>query len=152
MGKPQADIDYGRFAFEEIASAIRTERASNTEAADIEVVQNEYVLHAGRQPIEQHARCRYRHPFCTNQRDVDTKLIPNNNVIEEHARRIIKERLIEQAMAKISDELAAQSAAAELPQNLREEIGSLLSEERELPWDAAVARIVIVTGAIGDVD
>jgi DNA topoisomerase 6 subunit A-like protein len=70
------------------------------------------------------------------------KVIPDDDVIEMHARRVIKQRLVEQTIAKTSDELAKQTKALELPQDLREQIEELLEETPELPWDEAVAQIV----------
>jgi hypothetical protein len=66
------------------------------------------------------------------------KLIPDDDVIEEHARRVITELMI----AKISDEIAEKAAAVDLPEDLRSGVERLLEQQPELPWDAAVAAIV----------
>ena len=66
------------------------------------------------------------------------KLIPDHDVIEEHARRVIRELMIE----KISDEIAEKAAAVDLPEDLRSGVERLLEQQPELPWDAAVAAIV----------
>jgi hypothetical protein len=70
------------------------------------------------------------------------KVIPDDEVIEMHVRRIIKQRLAEQAIAKIADELTELAKTLELPKDLREQIWELLEEKPELPWDEAVAQIV----------
>jgi hypothetical protein len=70
------------------------------------------------------------------------KVIPDDDVIEKHARRVIKHRLTEQVIAKISDEFTKQAEAVELPEDLREQIEDLLEAEPEVPWDAAVALII----------
>jgi hypothetical protein len=66
------------------------------------------------------------------------KLIPHDDVIEKHARRVIKERLV----AKISDEFEKEAAKADLPEDLRRQIEDFLQQNPELPWDAAVAQII----------
>ena len=70
------------------------------------------------------------------------KVVPDDDVIEEHARRIIKQRLVEQAIARISKELTEQTATVDLREDLREHIDVLLEENPELPWDEALARII----------
>jgi hypothetical protein len=71
-----------------------------------------------------------------------TKLIPDDKIIEEQARRVIKEGLIAQAIAKIDGDLAKRTKTKKLPTNLRDRIGRLLEQQPELPWDAAVAIIL----------
>jgi hypothetical protein len=70
------------------------------------------------------------------------KVIPDDDVIEMHARRVIKQRLAEQTIAKISEQLTEQAKTLELPKDLREQIQELLEEKPALPWDEAVAQIV----------
>ena len=71
-----------------------------------------------------------------------TKLIPDEAVIEQHARRTIERQLLAHAIAKISSEIADQARSAELPTNLREQIKTLFAEQPNLPWDEAVAQIM----------
>ena len=66
------------------------------------------------------------------------KVIPADDIIEQCARRAIKERL----QADLADELTAKADAAKLPKNLRGKVEALLEENPELPWDAAVAQII----------
>jgi hypothetical protein len=70
------------------------------------------------------------------------KVIPDDDVIQEHARRIIKHRLTQGAIAKLSAELTEQAKTADLPEDLREQIDVFLEENPELPWDEALARII----------
>ncbi len=70
------------------------------------------------------------------------KVIRDAGVFEQHARRIIEQRLAEQAFAKVSKEIANQEKAADLPGDLRQRIEAMLNEQSELPWDVTVARIV----------
>jgi hypothetical protein len=66
------------------------------------------------------------------------KVIPDDDVIEEQARRVIKELLF----TKISGELTKQARAADLPPDLRAQVEAQLEAEPELPWDEAVAQIM----------
>ena len=77
------------------------------------------------------------------------KVIPDDDVIEAHARRIIKQRLVKQAIARISKELIEQAATVDLREDLREHIDVLLEEYPELPWDEALARIISGETALG---
>jgi hypothetical protein len=70
------------------------------------------------------------------------KLIPDDKIIEQQARRVIKEQLIAQAIAKIEGDLAKQTETVKLPTNLRDQVGQFLKEQPELPWDEAVAVIL----------
>jgi hypothetical protein len=70
------------------------------------------------------------------------KLIPDAATIEQHARRVIERQLVEQAIAKVAEEIAEKAKTAELPTKLRERIEEIVEEQPELPWDVAVAKIV----------
>jgi hypothetical protein len=71
-----------------------------------------------------------------------TKLIPDETIIAQQARRVIAAQLTEEALAKISDEIAKRAEKVALPANLRERIEAVFEEEPALPWDVAVAMIV----------
>jgi DNA topoisomerase VI subunit B len=71
-----------------------------------------------------------------------TKIIPEDTVIERHARRTIEQRLLERAIAKISGEIAEQAKTADLPADLRDQIAAFFEEQPNLPWDEAVAQII----------
>ena len=68
------------------------------------------------------------------------KLIPNDDTLEQQARRIIKHRLTQQALAKLSAGIASQAETAKLPGNLRERIADIFKQYPEIPWDHAVAQ------------
>jgi DNA topoisomerase VI subunit B len=70
------------------------------------------------------------------------KVIPNDAIIEQHARRVIERELTERAIAEISGEIAEQARVAELPTDLRERVQAILAREPTLPWDLAVADAV----------
>jgi hypothetical protein len=71
-----------------------------------------------------------------------TKLIPGDTIIEQQARRVIAAQLTEEALAKISGEIAKRAEKVALPANLLERIEAVFEEEPALPWDVAVAMIV----------
>jgi hypothetical protein len=73
------------------------------------------------------------------------KLIPQDDVIEKHARWLIKEQLI----AIISDAFDKEPAKGDLPADLRRQIEEFLEQNLELPWDEAVARIISGETALG---
>ena len=70
------------------------------------------------------------------------KVIPEEFVIERHARRTRERQLLQRGIAKILGEIAKQAQTAELPANLREQIEAKFAKEPNLPWDAAVAQIM----------
>jgi hypothetical protein len=71
-----------------------------------------------------------------------TKLIPSQDVIKRHARRLEEQKLTEAALNKIRPRLAKQAAARELPGDLEEQIRRLLKERPELSWDMALTTIL----------
>ena len=70
------------------------------------------------------------------------KVIPNEAVIGEHARHLIAEKFTEALIAQHAEDIAAQVAAAKLPADLFENLVELVSEEPELSWDQALARLI----------
>jgi hypothetical protein len=70
------------------------------------------------------------------------KVVPDVETLAKHARRLIEGRMHREAFAAIEDEVRAKAAAEPLPDNLDSRIRELLSEEPELSWDIALARIV----------
>jgi hypothetical protein len=71
------------------------------------------------------------------------KLIPDDNTLEQHARRVIKERLTKEILNTVADDIQRDTAAAKLPEDFREQLERALEEHPELPWDAAVALFLI---------
>jgi hypothetical protein len=70
------------------------------------------------------------------------KVMPDNAVIRDHARHLLESRLSAELLAQHADDIAAQAAAVELPVDLFEQILDLVSEEPELSWDEALARLL----------
>jgi Topoisomerase 6 subunit A/Spo11, Toprim domain len=77
------------------------------------------------------------------------KVIPDDAVIEKHARRVIEHSLIEREIAKISAEFSKQAAATALPEDLREQLEEFLKEHPECPWDIALAALTQIIVAKG---
>jgi hypothetical protein len=71
------------------------------------------------------------------------KLIPDDAILEQQARRIIKHRLTQHALAKLSTRIAKQAETAKLPANLRERIAEVFKQYPEIPWDHAVAQVLV---------
>jgi hypothetical protein len=70
------------------------------------------------------------------------KVIPDNAVLEKHARRVIKQSLVQREVAKRDAEFSRQAATTALPDNLREQLEEFLKEHPECSWDRAIAHIV----------
>jgi hypothetical protein len=70
------------------------------------------------------------------------KVVPDSDVIEQHARNVIEGQLIENAVAKLAPKIKEQAAAVALPGNLRQQIEAELKESPTLSWDEAVADLV----------
>jgi hypothetical protein len=70
------------------------------------------------------------------------KLVPDDNVLEQQARRIIQQRLIAKAINAVTAKFTKQAKAAVLPDDLRQQVVALLERRPQLPWDRAVAGII----------
>jgi hypothetical protein len=71
-----------------------------------------------------------------------TKVIPEADVIEQQARRVIEQTLAAAEAAKIAQDVAKRAKEAALPDDLPARVATLLKERPELPCDLAVAQIV----------
>src|SRR5262249_6680801 len=65
-----------------------------------------------------------------------------NRYFCRYARRTLERCLIEQALAKISGEIAEQAKKADLPENLRQRLKEAFREHPELSWDVVVSAII----------
>jgi DNA topoisomerase VI subunit A len=70
------------------------------------------------------------------------KVVPDADTIERHARRLIEQRLANQALEKMLEQIGKQAALATLPADLTQQTEEKLQEEPELSWDAAVLEVV----------
>jgi hypothetical protein len=73
------------------------------------------------------------------------KVVPDDDVIERHARCVLEGRLIAKAAGKAAKRIARQAKDAALPENLSQRLAALLEQQPELPWDLAIAQIITRT-------
>jgi hypothetical protein len=67
------------------------------------------------------------------------KVVPDDAVIEEHARRLYEQKLAAEALERAREGYAAQARAQVLPGDLRQQVEIMLKERPELSWDQALA-------------
>ena len=67
------------------------------------------------------------------------KVLPEAAVIEEHARRLIEQRLARDALAEMREELASEAAVYPLPEDLVAWMQGNLDEYPSLAWDTVLA-------------
>jgi hypothetical protein len=70
------------------------------------------------------------------------KVVPEDKVIEKHARRVLERALTEKAIREMALEIQREVANIELPPDLAAQINALVAERRVLSWDQAVSDIV----------
>jgi hypothetical protein len=70
------------------------------------------------------------------------KVVPDDEVIRRHARRVVEQRLAEEAIKKIRGQIAQEAVEVKLPEDLRDKVEAELEGHPELPWDAAVAAVL----------
>jgi hypothetical protein len=70
------------------------------------------------------------------------KLVPDDETLEQHARRVIKRRLTQEILDTFTADIERDTDDAELPEDFRQQVEGVLQEHPELPWDAAVALIL----------
>ena len=73
-----------------------------------------------------------------------SKIIPTDDVLEQHARRMLERHTVLRELDRLLPEIRKQVAETTLPEDLRTRVAELLEESPELPWDAAVA--VVMSG------
>ncbi len=70
------------------------------------------------------------------------KVVPDHGTLERHARRVIEQTFTEEVLRENQARLQAQATAVALPEDLSDQVRSLLQHEPELSWDRAVAAVV----------
>jgi hypothetical protein len=70
------------------------------------------------------------------------KLVPDEEVMEGHARQVLKRAVANRRLDAVRAEIEAEAAAMVLPADFRARVAALLAQKPELPWDIAVARVV----------
>jgi hypothetical protein len=71
------------------------------------------------------------------------KLVPPEETLVEHARRLTEQVLTRKALDRLAAHIARKAAEAELPDNLAEMVEEYLADDRELSWDEALARLIL---------
>jgi hypothetical protein len=70
------------------------------------------------------------------------KLVPDENTLQHHARRLIEQQLAAAQVEKLKARLSRTAARTPLPADLRQGVERRLAEEPQLPWDAALAELL----------
>lgn len=73
------------------------------------------------------------------------KVVPLEQVLEQHARRLLARQLAEDRAAALAKELQAEAAGAELPPDLSARVKLELDGNPELPWEDALAQVLAVS-------
>jgi len=69
------------------------------------------------------------------------KVIPDGEVIQQHARHLLENKLTGELIAQHADEITKRAAAEELPADLVTLVNKLLEDEPALSWDHALAKL-----------
>jgi hypothetical protein len=69
------------------------------------------------------------------------KVVPADDVLEQHARRVIERALINKALDKVRSQAETEAAAVALPDDLHQQVVAALEQQPAIPWDLAVADI-----------
>jgi hypothetical protein len=70
------------------------------------------------------------------------KVVPDQTVLEDHARRIWEQVEAQKRCQAILDQIHADASDAELPEDLVDGVYELLEEDATLSWDQAVAKLM----------
>jgi hypothetical protein len=71
-----------------------------------------------------------------------TKIIPDDDIIEEHARQLIEQNLAQETIERLQSEFAEQAQSAALPPDLRDQLKAALAATPTESWDTALASII----------
>lgn len=70
------------------------------------------------------------------------KVVPDDTVLERHARRVIEQRLVDKVLQENRSTVQAEAASVALPDDLDGQVRAILASRPELSWDDAVAILV----------
>ena len=70
------------------------------------------------------------------------KLVPDDQILDQQARRVIKARLTQEVLAAAENNIEQQTQTAALPEDFRQQVEHILDEHPEMPWDEAVAQVL----------
>ena len=68
--------------------------------------------------------------------------MPADEVIEEHARRLLERTLTKKAIDEMANEIEKMAKEIELPADLADQIKQTLAEHPDLSWDQATSQIL----------
>jgi hypothetical protein len=71
------------------------------------------------------------------------KVIPDEQTIERHARRLIEKRLAKDMLDEMRKTLAERAAEKPLPADIRQTVANMLAEDPALSWDQALAVLLL---------
>ena len=69
------------------------------------------------------------------------KVVPDNDVLEQHARHVLARALTNKALDAIRQKAEAEAASFQLPSDLHRRVVAALQRQRDIPWDFAVTDI-----------
>ena len=69
------------------------------------------------------------------------KVVPGNDVLEQHARHVLTRALTNKALDAIRAKAEEDAASIELPSDLHRQVVAALERQPDIPWDLAVADI-----------
>jgi hypothetical protein len=69
------------------------------------------------------------------------KVVPDNDVLEQHARHVLTRALTNKALDAIRAKAESDAASVALPSNLHRQVLGALERRPDVPWDFAVADI-----------
>jgi hypothetical protein len=70
------------------------------------------------------------------------KVIPDNAVLIQHARRVLGGILAEKALEEIKEQITNKAVAFDLPDDLRQLVERKLQAEPSMSWDIAITKVV----------
>ena len=70
------------------------------------------------------------------------KMIPDDDVLEQHARRLLAQKFAAEVLEKARPGCEAKAAKTKLPGDYRKQIAGVLEEEPDFCWDQAVAVVL----------
>jgi hypothetical protein len=70
------------------------------------------------------------------------KVIPDDEVLIRHARRVLEQKIAAKAVAKLRERIAKEAAETKLPEGLRRPVEQEFQADPSMSWDIAVANIV----------
>jgi hypothetical protein len=70
------------------------------------------------------------------------KLVPEDKILEEHARRLLEQRFADEAIKPLRAKIAKRARKVELPSDLLDSVAGKLNEKPYLPWDVALAYVL----------